>query len=670
MDNTRDNRNGILKRCGIVALSALMVLAGVFAVGNDVDPVRIIMKDDGYVYAVDEVAGETQKSIESSFPELTGSSGVEKLTKDETVYVIMDADGNKEETVVSAWLRNPEELDTIKDKSNLEDITNTSGDEKFTKNGKRITWAAEGSDIKYTGNTDRDLPVGVEVTYYLNGEPVSASEIKGQKGEVEIHFDYYINKHERVEVDGNGYDIEHPYIMASGLMLDNEHFRNVEVTNGKCISEGGNSICVGIALPSLRETLALEDDMLDIPESVVVKAVTDEFSIDGTYTIALTGLLGDLDFSAGDITGRLGDIESALSKLSAASKKLVKGSNALKKGTSKLASGASDLSDGTSQLADGASSLEKGAGKLAEGTAKLRKRSKKLQSGVKKLYKGSRSLSKGTSEVRKGTEKAAEGAEKLADGLSKLSGNSEALNEATATLESNIFDNATTQVREKLIEAGIPKAIADTFTLTKSNYPDVIGALKKLAPSKTAELDDLKTTLDNLEEYVSGVKEYTDGVDTASEGMDEFNRKIKDLDKGTKKVKNGASKLKKGLSELSGSIPKLRKGIKSLDSGASQVESGASKIRKGASKADSGASTLDNGASKLNKGAEKLADGMNRFDRDGISKFVNSLDEFDIDGLFGRIQALSKASGRHYFVGGAPSGIAGESKIIFKTKEI
>ena len=164
----------VMKRFGVVILSAVMILTGALALSGTVDFGKIAWNDEGDAYA--KVAEKTEKSIGDTFPELTKTKSSDKLSKDETVYVIMDADGNKEETLVSEWLKNPEKLDKINDKSNLSDIKNTSGDEEYTKDGSKVVWNAGGNDIKYTGKSDSDLPVSCEVTYYLDGEEVSGEE--------------------------------------------------------------------------------------------------------------------------------------------------------------------------------------------------------------------------------------------------------------------------------------------------------------------------------------------------------------------------------------------------------------------------------------------------------------------------------------------------------------
>lgn len=624
--NREDNgsRRRILTIVGVLAVSGIMIITGALGSAGFFGRKDPVEKAGMFSYAED-VAGKTQDAIEENFPGLSGSGDADTLTKDETVYVIMDADSAEQERVVNEWLRNPEELDTIEDISKLKDIRNTSGKETFEQDGKHIVWASGGNDIKYSGTTSRDLPVTVEVSYYLDGEYVTASEIAGQSGEVEIHFDYGINVRDKVVYDGKGYDLTHPYIMASGLMLDNEHFTDIEVSNGRVINESGSAICLGIALPGLQDDLALSTDVIDLPESVVIKAKTDSFRIDGTYTVALTGLLNGMDVGTGDVADKLDELESALGKLSKASSKLVKGSKKLVKGADKLASGTDDLSDGTS---------------------KLKKGSKTLTKGISKLKMGSKQLASGTEKIKKGAKSAEKGVDKLSDGLDEISSHSEELNDGTETLEENIFDLATEQLQQKLVEAGLSPEEAALFTLEPSTYKLVFKTLRQVAPEHTEEFDEAEQMLDNLEEYVNGVKQYTESVDEAAEGAGKISSGMKELTKGAESADNGAEKIFGGLSTLSGKLPQLKKGINQLSNGAGAI---------------------DNGADSLASGADELKDGIIKFDRQGIKKLANSVDTTEITDVLGRLDAISRASSRKHFVGGTPKEIAGESRIIFKT---
>ena len=98
--------------------------------------------------------------------------------KEQTVYVTADQNGNKQQVIVSNWLKNGENEASLTDKSELTDIQNVKGDETFTKDSNgNITWDAQGNDIYYQGITSEELPVAVKITYYLDGKEMQPSEL-------------------------------------------------------------------------------------------------------------------------------------------------------------------------------------------------------------------------------------------------------------------------------------------------------------------------------------------------------------------------------------------------------------------------------------------------------------------------------------------------------------
>ena len=73
---------------------------------------------------------------------LAASGTSSSINKDETVYVIQDADGTAKKTVVSDYLNNSQGYSTLVDKTNLRDIQNVKGKESFTKGSNgTLTWA-------------------------------------------------------------------------------------------------------------------------------------------------------------------------------------------------------------------------------------------------------------------------------------------------------------------------------------------------------------------------------------------------------------------------------------------------------------------------------------------------------------------------------------------------
>ena len=96
--------------------------------------------------------------------------------KDESVYLISDANGNVNKTIVVDHLKNKDKKDTLEDASNLSDIENVKGKEKFTQSGDKLTWQAGGKDIYYQGTATEEPPVTQKVTYYLDGKEISPKD--------------------------------------------------------------------------------------------------------------------------------------------------------------------------------------------------------------------------------------------------------------------------------------------------------------------------------------------------------------------------------------------------------------------------------------------------------------------------------------------------------------
>ena len=298
--------------------------------------------------------------------------------KAETVYVMADADGATREIIVSEWLRNQRGSSVLEDFSNLTDIENVEGYEEFTKNSDgSMTWQADGSDIYYQGRTDAKLPVGVSLSYKLDGKEIAADELAGKSGRVTIRFDYTNNLTAETMVNGKEETIAVPFAMISGAVLDGDRFSNIEVTNGKVVSEGSNNIVVGMAFPGLKESLNLSvikknfddeedkkklDDLEeDIPDYVEITADVTDFKLDMTLTIASSDLLNVLNLDDIDTS----ELKDSMNDLDEATQELIDGVDELKDGTGQLADGAGELSDGAGQLSDGAGQLSDGADKLA-----------------------------------------------------------------------------------------------------------------------------------------------------------------------------------------------------------------------------------------------------------------------------------------------------------------
>lgn len=359
-----------------------------------------------------------------------GSTDTQDVYKEETVYVNADATGNSDEVTVSDWLKNSGSVSgNLTDESILKEIKNVKGDETFTENGDQLTWNTAGEDIYYQGTTDKELPVSVKLTYFLDGKEVKPDELKGKSGHLKIQVQYTNNEKKTVTVDGKEEEVYTPFIMMTGMILPNETFSNVTIDNGKVISDGSRNIVVGFGIPGLKDSLDLdeettkeaEDKGVTIPENFEMEADVTDFTMSSTFTVALTDLLDDMDMD------NIIDVDS-LNELEDAALELVSGS-----GT--LADGASTLADGVSSYTAGADELNAGIQKYLGSNGELNGSVTEYVNGVGKVVKGVKDYTSGTNALANGVTSYVAGEQKIAAGAAQLSQLSKGLEQVQTAVD-------------------------------------------------------------------------------------------------------------------------------------------------------------------------------------------------------------------------------------------
>ena len=346
-----------------------------------------------FVFAL---TGEGKESEDENQETTINASAEAETSKDETVYVLAGADGTVQKIIVSDWIKNAMAADSLEDKTELSDIENIKGDESFTLGGDNsCVWDAQGNDIYYQGNIEKELPVQMSVCYTLDGQAIAPEALAGQSGHVTIRFDYQNMQYEEVLLDGKTEKIYVPFTMLTGMLLDTEVFRNVTISNGKLINDRDRIAVVGIAFPGLQEDLAISKEKLDIPDYVEISADVENFEMGMTMTLATTELFGAIDSDKLD----LHELSDAMAELTDAMDQLMDGSSQLYDGLCTLLEKSGDLVSGINKLAEGAAQLKAGAESLDSGAAQLQAGAAQLSSGLNTLNANSSSLNGGARQV-------------------------------------------------------------------------------------------------------------------------------------------------------------------------------------------------------------------------------------------------------------------------------
>ena len=336
---------------------------------------------------VDKTSGNTQGETKSQKDNDTKEQSSEKQSdeekdKTETVYAKADADGTVNEVTVNTVLKNKNEK-KIQDYSNLTDIKNIKGDEEYTKQSDgTILWDNQGEDIEYEGKSSEQLPVTVQISYFLDDKEISPKELAGKSGSLKIRFDYENHTREETNVNGKKVELPVPFAAISALLLSEDNATNIEVKNGKVISLDGQNLIIGYACPGLAKNLNLSDSELtkdiELPEYVEVTADVTDFELDFTATVFSSGLLSDLDEE------NLDDLDETSDNMD----KIQEASGKLKDGSGKLLDGMKTYDEYMKQYLSGVDSLKEGVDALKSGIQVLNENKTAIGSGAQALTDG------------------------------------------------------------------------------------------------------------------------------------------------------------------------------------------------------------------------------------------------------------------------------------------
>ncbi len=587
----------------------------------------------------------------------TMQEGSSSASKNETVYVIAGADGSVKKLIVSDWLKNASGEGKLADRSTLDGIENVKGNEGYTTSGDGIVWDAAGKDIYYQGYTEKELPVSLKISYTLNGQPVTAAELAGKSGKVTIRFDYENKQYETVEINGEPVKIYVPFAMLTGMLLDSDVFGNVEVTNGKLISDGNRMAVVGIAFPGLQENLALRAEKLEIPSYVEITADVSDFQMGNTVTVATSEIFRRIDASkledADALTGNLDELTAGMNALMDGSSALYNGlctlldkSGELIAGIEKLAAGAQALKNGSGQLKNGAYELAAGASDLSDGLQTISENSEKLSGGAKTVFctllatadqqlaaagiTGIPALTiQNYQTVLKGIvsslaeEKVRAEAEKVA--RERVT---EQVNAQRDVVKAGVTDAVRTQVEQKVTAAArenVKTQVLASMGMTPESYAAAISA-GMITPEQQKAIENAVDVQMQSGAVQAAIASQIDATMASAEIAQLIETKTEEkitsliqenmnsdavktqIEAAVDKAKEGAKTIQALISQLD-SYNEFYEGVISYTDGVDEAAEGAGKLSEGASQIYNGSAELDRGLSELLQGIIAMKDG-------------------------------------------------------------
>ena len=526
--------------------------------------------------------------------------------KHERVYVVAGADGTVNSITDSIRLENTDGLEELVDRTMLTDIQNVGGNETFTLEGETLIWKADGKNVTYQGTSDKTPAVLPSVTLTLDGEEISAADLKEKNGEAVLTVTY--------RTAG-----EAPALALSVLPLPEEGISDLKTENAAVLTEADRSVLVGWAVPNI-------DDSLQLPASFSASFHADHADLGWMLTFCSSDPLEaacreidsrvnvDPDAALQEITSLLTALRDGadLPETEGKTKEITDRINELNKGLKDLDAGAVKLADGAQQVSDGAIALNTGLGTLKKNNEALNGGAEKIFAAILNTANEQIAVSgladagvtmpaltaENYAEVLDGviaqfdpdTLKAAASAKVAEEVRKQVAANEDKIREGVretvkgkvleAVLKAAGFDMTAEQYAAALKGGLVTKEQAaqvetavdarmnseEILTRTETAFQDQMDKLvtenteaylakdetvaAKLAQAAAArgQLQDLKEQLDQVNTFVTGLKDYTDGVAQASDGA-------ANLSAGAMLVSAGASALQEaGTQTLKDSI--------------------------------------------------------------------------------------------------------------------
>ena len=535
------------------------------------------------------------------------------LTKTETIYSTLGVSGNVKKTTINTKLTDISKGD-IEDYTYLENIKNLNGHEKFTRDGEKLTWKSTGKDIFYSGKYNDELPVKVNIKYYLDGEEVKPRDIKGKSGTITM----------KINFTNNSFDSKSgmytPFVVSTTMLIDGENNSNISISTGKVVSTGTKNVVTGISAPGLYESTNLSN-FKDL-DTLTISYKTTDFSTNEIYFVITPKLLSEVDLST------LDKVDSLNSSL-----------NLLQDSMNQLESGANKLNDGTASLKDGVNKLNSGTKSARDGSKKLNDGASSLNSGIKQSLDGAKNLADGSTEVDENLKQIIAG---LNQSISALNDKNKTLQEELTNLQT--LENKNKEAIEKLsngnkrIQAGVNEKLSNGNKRIQAGVNEKLSMLGGLDLSQSKET--ISATLDN---YINDGKLTTDIKNTILGYKDSYDNNLNlitlistneaNLEKLSNTISSSLSEISTNLNTLDGYLSRLQnEGTSMTKSGAQSLYAGLSKIYAGSTTLNSGTESLTSGLEALYSGTQTLVGGTNELSS-GTSELANGISKINSEGI-------------------------------------
>lgn len=527
------------------------------------------------------VAYSTEKAVSAA----SGSSGESAVyEKTEVVYATLAADGAPEGVYVVNQF-DVEAAGAVADYGPYESVSNLTDQAPIGLEDGRASFDVPEGVFYYQGNADAadaTLPWDVDVSYLLDGEPVSAEDLAGRSGALRVHVG-------TTPAEGVDPAFAASYMLQITFTLDGDTTRGIEAEGAVVASAGRDRTVAFTVLPGRDADCTLAAQVTDfemagiqiaaLPYSMAMEmpdasGMTDQMQ-------ALSDAVGQLDEGASSLADGVGLLSAGADELAGGSDELGAGLARLNANAGNLVAASDEINAALGQVGDALGGIDLSAldkldlEKIDEIAASLPPLLDELADALDRLASIVDAL---PAEYRAAYGKLEAALQNLSGSLSSLdAGDVAALRAATEGTDAAasaedliaVYESARSVV--VAYDAGAFEDIGES--LESLGAFDLSGSLKQAATSIREFSDALEDFEESggVEAAIGKFRLLVDGLVELSEQYGSFNGGLGEFAAGLDELAGSYASLNSGVSETASGIGRLDAGARELASGVSQL---------------------------------------------------------------------------------------------------
>jgi putative membrane protein len=492
----------------------------------------------------------------------TASVTAQVASKEEVIYATLDSSGKISE-IYAVNILNVLKSGTISDHGDYSDLKNLTNTEQMDYKDHLVSSTANEGRFYYQGTmNEKVLPWDVTVSYYLDGKEISAKEIAGSQGNLEIR----ITTKKNAQVDEVFYK---NYILQVSVTLDSSKCRNITADGATIANSGTDKLINFTVLPNSDGNMIVNTDVEEFEmEGITFSAVPYSMSIEIPDTSEFTNGITSLSDSIAQFNDGVLDLEKGVGGMNDGAIQLKNGSAEFKSGFDTLDAGSDDLIKASASIRDALNLINKN---LVSAENLDLSEMAQLPAGLTQLADGLNQISTGMTDLASG-----------------FSASYQALDQAIATIPEEgiseeaiqklVMDNPDSEALNLLLAnyqaaqtiKETYKSVSAAFEAVQTNLPVFQASIDTISGTLTMIKGEIDTALTETD-ISAAMTQLTEGISTLASNYNQFDSGLGDYIGGVSKLNHAYSEVHNGIVSLAEGTGELNDGIGKLAGGSQEL---------------------------------------------------------------------------------------------------